>query len=186
MVGVSGASGAAYAFRVLERLREADDIETHLVVTAAGKTAVGLETDRRVSELEALADRVHPINNVAASIASGSFTTHGMIVAPCSIRVLSDVANSRGGDLLTRAADVTLKERRPLVLMVRETPFHLGHLRLMSAVAEMGGVIYPPVPAFYIKPTSVDDLVDHSVDRALEHLGIELPATRRWEGPTSM
>lgn len=186
IVGVSGASGAAFAFRTLERLAGLDDVESHLVVTSAGKTAIGLESERSVGDLESLADVVHPIKNVAASIASGSFATHGMIVVPCSIRVLSDVANSRGADLLTRAADVTLKERRPLVLMVRETPFHLGHLRLMAGVVEMGGIIYPPVPAMYIKPATIDDLVAHTVDRALEHLGIDPPDSARWTGPGSM
>ena len=186
IIGVSGASGAAYAFRILERMGGLDGVESHLVVTAAGKMAIGLESDRSVSDLESLADHVHTIKNVAAPIASGSFRTLGMIVAPCSIRVLSDVATSRGADLLTRAADVTLKERRPLVLMVRETPLHLGHLRNMAAVAEMGGVVFPPVPAFYTKPESIDDLISYTADRALEQLGLELPDALHWEGPGSM
>lgn len=185
VVGVSGASGAPFAFRTLERLAGLE-IETHLVLTSAAKMAIGLESERTVAELEALATHVHGIKNVGAPIASGSFTTLGMIVVPCSIRVLSDVATARGADLLTRAADVTLKERRPLVLMVREAPLHLVHLRNMATVTEMGGVVYPPVPAFYIKPGSIDDLVDYTTDRAIEHLGIELPDTRRWEGPGSM
>lgn len=185
VVGVSGASGAPFAFRALERLAGLG-METHLVLTAAAKMAIGLESERSVAELESLATHVHGIKNVGAPIASGSFQTLGMIVVPCSIRVLSDVATARGADLLTRAADVTLKERRPLVLMVREAPLHLGHLRNMVAVTEMGGVVYPPVPAFYIKPGSIDDLVAYTTDRAIEHLGIELPDSPRWEGPGSM
>lgn len=183
VVGVSGASGTVYGIRVLERLAAIPDVETHLVITAAGRLTLDLETDLQASDLEVLADHVYAIKNVAAPIASGSFRTAGMIVAPCSIRVLSAVANSASTDLLTRAADVTLKERRPLVLMVRETPLHAGHLRLMGLVAAAGAVVFPPVPSFYAKPGSLEDIVDHTAARALEQLGLEADDIERWEGP---
>jgi 4-hydroxy-3-polyprenylbenzoate decarboxylase len=183
VVGISGASGSVYGIRALERLAGLDDVETHLVVTAAGRLTLDLETDLRVSDLEDLADHVHSIKNVAAPIASGSFRTAGMIVAPCSMRVLSAVAHAASSDLLTRAADVMLKERRPLVLMVRETPLHLGHLRLMAAAAELGAVVHPPMPALYTRPQSLDEVIDHSVARALEHLGIAADDIARWDGP---
>ncbi len=180
IVGISGASGAIYGVRALELLRRFDDLETHLVMTPAAKITLGEETDLATADVEALADEVHGIRDIGASIASGSFATIGMIIAPCSIRTLSAVANSYSADLLVRAADVTLKERRPLVLMVRETPLHLGHLRLCAQAAEIGAVIYPPVPAFYSRPESIDELVTHSVVRALEHLGIEAAEISRW------
>ena len=183
VVGITGASGTAYGKRVLERLAAMPDVESHLVITAAGRLTLGLETDLEATDLEELADHVHTIKNVAAPIASGSFRTAGMIVAPCSIRVLSAVATSASSDLLTRAADVTLKERRPLVLLVRETPLHAGHLRLMSQAVEAGAIIYPPVPAFYIRPATLDDIIDHTVARALELLGITANDISRWEGP---
>lgn len=183
VVGISGASGIVYGLRVLQRLAAIPDVESHLVTTASGKLTLDLETDLKASDLEGLADHVHSIRNVAAPIASGSFETAGMIVAPCSIRVLSAVANAANTDLLTRAADVTLKERRPLVLMVRETPLHHGHLRLMTIATEAGAVIYPPVPAFYTKPETLDDIVDHTAARALEHLGVTAADIPRWEGP---
>lgn len=182
VVGISGASGAIYGVRALELLAALDDVETHLVMTPAAKTTLAQETDQSVGEVEALADHVHAAKNIGASIASGSFRSAGMIVAPCSIKSLSAIANSYSAELLVRAADVMLKERRPLVLMVRETPLHLGHLRLCERAAEMGAVIFPPVPAFYTRPQSLDDMVTHSVVRALEHLGIESAAIPRWEG----
>jgi 4-hydroxy-3-polyprenylbenzoate decarboxylase len=182
VVGVSGASGSVYGIRTLELLRAVDDVETHLVMTPAAKVTLGLETDRSPADVEALADHVHGIRDVGASIASGSFATAGMIVAPCSIKTLSAIATSYSADLLVRAADVTLKERRPLVLMVRETPLHLGHLRLCAQVAEVGAVVYPPVPAFYAAPATIDELVTHSVVRALEHLGVDAAPIRRWSG----
>ncbi len=179
VVAITGASGAVYGIRALELLRPLD-VESHLITTGPGRMTIDVETGRSADEVEALADVVHGSRDIGASIASGSFRTDGMIIAPCSIKSLSAIANSFSADLVARAADVTLKERRPLVLMVRETPFHLGHLRLMERVAEMGGVIYPPVPAFYNQPKDIDDLVTHSVGRALEVLGIEIEGLRRW------
>lgn len=184
-MAVTGASGAVYGIRTLELLRAVDDVETHLVMSPPARTTVSIETDLTGAEVERLADHVHAMRDIAAPISSGSFGTSGMIVAPCSVKSLSAIANSFSADLIARAADVTLKERRPLVLLVRETPFHLGHLRLMQQVAEMGGVIYPPVPAFYSRPDSLDEMVTHSVGRALEHLGIEVSGLRRWTGPPS-
>lgn len=180
IIAITGASGATYGIRALELLGPLDDIETHLVISPPGRTTIGVETPRTVDEVEALADVVHGSRDIAAPISSGSFRTHGMIVAPCSIKSLSAIANSFSADLITRAADVTLKERRPLVLLVRETPFHLGHLRLMERVTESGAVVYPPVPAFYNRPTSLDDIVTHSVARALEHLDIDVGGITRW------
>ena len=180
VVAVTGASGAIYGVRALQLLAVVPDIETHLVLSNPAKTTIGVETDMAVSDVEALADHVHGARDIGAPIASGSFRTQGMIVAPCSMKTLSAVATSFSADLVARAADVTLKERRPLVLMVRETPFHLGHLRHMERVTEMGAVVYPPVPAFYNKPESLDDVVTHSVGRALEHLGIDVDGLSRW------
>lgn len=183
IVALSGASGAIYGIRALELLGSIDDIETHLIVSAPGRTTVGVETAHRMGDVEALADHVHAVRDIAAPISSGSFTTAGMLVAPCSIKTLSAIANSFSLDLIGRAADVTLKERRPLVLMVRETPLHRGHLRLMSQATEMGAIVYPPVPAFYNQPSDLDDVITHSVGRALDLLGVELDAVRRWAGP---
>ena len=180
VVGISGATGTVYGIRALQLLRAIDEIETHLVITNPGKQTLAIESDLSVSEVDALADVVHNARDIAAPIASGSFTTHGMIVAPCSVKTMSAVATSYGVDLVSRAADVTLKERRPLVLMVRETPLHAGHLELMQQVTDSGAIVYPPVPAFYNKPQSIDDLVTHSVGRALEHLGVEIDDLNRW------
>lgn len=185
VVGITGASGSVYGIRTLELLRPLDEIETHLVMTPAAKLTLATETDLSVGEVEALADEVHGVKNVAAPIASGSFATAGMIVAPCSIKTLSAIANSYSADLLARAADVMLKERRPLVLMVRETPLHAGHLHLCRRATEAGAVIFPPVPAFYTRPGSIDELVTHSVVRALEHLGIDAADVPRWPGPAT-
>ena len=149
VVAISGASGSIYGIRVLQMLRQVEDVNSHLVITPSAKSTIGVETEYSVSEIEELADEVHSARDIGASIASGSFKTVGMIVAPCSIKTLSAIANSFGADLVSRAADVTLKERRPLVLMVRETPFHLGHLRLMTKATEIGAVIYPPIPVSY-------------------------------------
>lgn len=182
VVGVSGASGIVYGIRTLELLGKITDIETHLVMTPSAKITLASESSLEVGVVEALADVVHGSRDIAAPIASGSFATVGMIVAPCSIKSLSVIANSHSADLLGRAADVTLKERRPLVLMVRETPLHIGHLRLCCQAAEAGAVIFPPVPAFYAKPVTIDDLVTHSVVRALEHLGIDAAEIARWGG----
>jgi 4-hydroxy-3-polyprenylbenzoate decarboxylase len=179
IVGISGATGIRYGVRALEMLR-ALEIETHLVVSRAGELTREYETELERSDLHALADVVHPIADVGASISSGSFNTLGMLVAPCSVRTLAEIASGVTTSLLTRAADVALKERRKLVLMVRETPFHLGHLRNMVAATEMGAIIAPPVPAFYTRPQNIDDLVDHSVGRALDLFGLELPQLKRW------
>ena len=180
VVAISGATGVMYGVRALQMLRDLDDVETHLVITGPGRQTLAYETDLAAADVEALADVVHGSRDIAAPISSGSYTTAGMIIAPCSIKMLAAVANSFGSDLVSRAADVTLKERRPLVLMVRETPLHLGHLRQMVQAAEIGAVVYPPVPAFYTRPKSIDDLITHSTARALEHLGVEVPDIPRW------
>jgi 4-hydroxy-3-polyprenylbenzoate decarboxylase len=180
-VGVSGASGVVYGVRVLDALRDLG-IESHLVVTRAALLTLSQETDLSADDLLAKADVAHRLNDVGASIASGSFRTLGMIVAPCSVRTMGEIATGVTSTLLTRAADVTLKERRPLVLMVRETPFHLGHLRTMAALTEMGAIIAPPLPAFYARPQSIEEMVDQSVGRALDLFGLDWPAVRRWEG----
>lgn len=180
VVGISGASGIAYGIGALERLR-ALDVETHLVVSRAGGVTRATETDLSAAELAAMADFAYGPSELGAVIASGSFATLGMLVAPCSARSLAAIAQGLGDNLLTRAADVTLKERRRLVLMVRETPLTLGHIRSMAAVTESGGIVMPPVPALYAAPASVQELVDHSVARALDLFGFQIPV-RRWEG----
>ncbi len=182
VVGISGASGAVYGVRLLQALRELGGIETHLVVSGAGWQNLRHELDLPRPAVEALADVVHEVANVGARIASGSFLTEGMVVAPCSMRTLAAIAHGLGDNLLTRAADVTLKERRRLVLLARESPLHLGHLRNMVAVTEMGAIVSPPVPAFYKRPRTVEDIVDHSVARALDALGIANELTTRWPG----
>jgi len=179
IVGITGATGIVYGLRALQLLRELD-IETHLVVSRAGELTRAHETGLSRQELIAMADVVHPIDDVAAAISSGSFETLGMLIAPCSVRSLAEIANGVTTTLLTRAADVVLKERRRLVLLVRETPLHAGHLRNMLAVTEFGAVVMPPVPAFYIKPRSIADLVDHTVGRALDAFGLRMPALLRW------
>ncbi len=181
VVGISGASAAIYGIRMLEALRDAG-VVSHLVITQPAQKIIPLETDYQVSQVEALANHVHPINDVGASIASGSFQTDGMVIIPCSIKTLSAVANSYNDNLLVRAADVTLKERRPLVLVVRETPLHKGHLRLMHAVSDMGAIVYIPVPAFYTRPQTIGDLVDHTVGKILDLLDIEHNLLNRWHG----
>jgi len=183
VVGLTGASGVVYGIRALELLKQMPDVEAHLVATAAARLTVGLETDRSMEDVEALADVVHPIRDVSAGPASGSFPVSGMLVAPCSIRALSAIANSHASDLLTRAADVTLKERRPLVLMVREAPLHLGHLRLMASATETGAVVFPPVPAFYEHPADLDELITNTTAAALARVGVEVPGRKRWGGP---
>jgi flavin prenyltransferase len=179
IIGISGASGIIYGVRLLEALR-AIEVETHLVMTKAAQITLAHEMSMKVADVHALADVVHRAEDIAASISSGSFQTLGMIVAPCSIRSLSEIASGVTSGLLTRAADVVLKERRRLVLMVRETPLHLGHLRSMAQVTEMGAIVMPPVPAFYSCPQTVDDIVNHSVGRALDLFGIESSLVRRW------
>ncbi len=179
VVGISGASGVIYGIRALELLKDAG-VETHLVMSKAAELTLSLETDRTAAQVKALASVVHKLADVAASISSGSFRTRGMLIAPCSVRTMGEIATGVTTTLLTRAADVTLKERRPLVLMVRETPLHLGHLRTMTALAEMGAIIAPPLPAFYAKPATISDLVDQSVGRALDQLGLHLDTVKRW------
>ncbi len=179
IVGVSGASGVIYGVRLLTALRELE-VETHLVVSRAGARTLTEETDLTPADLAGLAHTSHPVTDVGASIASGSFRADGMVIAPCSIRTLSEIATGVTSSLLTRAADVTLKERRPLVLMVRETPFHLGHLRAMTAVTEMGAIVAPPLPAFYTRPTEIAEIVDHSVARTLDLLGFDWSGAKRW------
>jgi flavin prenyltransferase len=188
IVGITGASGVIYGIRTLQALREVADIESHLVLTPAGKRTLADETDWDVAAVEALADVVHPHGDIGASIASGSFLTDGMIVAPCSIKSLSEIAHSHSGNLLARAADVCLKERRRVVLLVRETPLHLGHLDLMAQAARCGAVILPPMPAFYGRPQTVADIVDHSVGKALDQFAIPHALLKRWKdspGPAS-
>lgn len=180
IVGISGASGTIYGLRALAMLREAG-VETHLVITNAGRLTMGYEVPERPQDLGGLADHVYRIADIGARISSGSFLTEGMLVAPCSIRTMGEIATGVTSSLLTRAADVVLKERRRLVLMVRETPLHLGHLRTMAAVTEMGAIVMPPVPAFYALPATIDDIVDHSVGRALDLFGIESARVRRWK-----
>ena len=184
VVGITGASGIVYGVRLLQALR-AMRIETHLVLTAPAETTLSQEMSMTPAEIKAMATRYYNPDDFAAPIASGSFGTDGMVVAPCSIKSLSGIANSYTDNLLIRAADVTLKEGRPLVLMIRETPLHLGHLRLMVRAAEIGAVIFPPVPAFYAHPTSVDELVDQSVGRVLSRLGMRNDLYKVWEGITS-
>ena len=182
VVGISGASGAVYGIRALELLGAMDDVETHLIVSAGARTTIAMETDRTARELTELADVTHSETNLAASISSGSFQTDGMLIAPCSIKTLSAIANSFADNLLARAADVTLKERRPLVLLFRETPLHLGQIRLMMQAAEAGAILMPPVPAFYHRPRSVEEIVDQTVGRALDQLGFEADVVSRWSG----
>jgi 4-hydroxy-3-polyprenylbenzoate decarboxylase len=183
VVGVSGASGAIYGVRALEALRPMPGLETHAIISKGAAATIAYETGRDPQEVAALADVSYEETQLAASIASGTFLTDGMLVAPCSIRTLAAVAGSLNDNLLVRAADVHLKERRRLVLMVRETPLHLGHLRLMSDVTAAGAVVLPPVPGFYTLPQTVADIVDHSVGKAFDVLGIEHDLFERWSGP---
>ncbi|KAI3489383.1 hypothetical protein L1887_46428 [Cichorium endivia] len=184
IVGLSGASGAIYGVRLLQVLRNVAEVETHLVMSQAARQTLSLETDLSLRDVQALADVVHDARDIAASISSGSFKTAGMVILPCSIKTLSGIVNSYTDSLVTRAADVVLKERRPLVLCVRETPLHLGHLRLMTQAAELGAVIMPPVPAFYHRPTSLDDVINQTVNRVLDQFDIDLPEDlfTRWQG----
>lgn len=179
IVGITGASGAVYGLTALRALRAAG-VETHLIVSRSAQITMAHETETRPADLAGLADVVYRIDDIGAAISSGSFRTEGMVIAPCSIRSLSEIASGVTSSLLTRAADVVLKERRKLILMVRETPFHLGHLRSMTAVTEMGAIVMPPVPAFYIRPVTLQDVVDHSVGRALDLLGLDNNLVSRW------
>ncbi|MFP5460721.1 MAG: UbiX family flavin prenyltransferase [Gammaproteobacteria bacterium] len=182
IVAITGASGAVHGIRLLEALREIGGVETHLVVTPAGWLNVEQELQRRRPEVEALADVVHGVREVGASIASGSFATEGMVVAPCSMRTLAAIAHGLSDNLVARAADVTLKERRRLVLMVRETPLNLAHLRNMVAATEMGAIVYPPLPAFYQRAQTIAEQVDHTCGRVLDLLGIDQGLSPAWQG----
>jgi 4-hydroxy-3-polyprenylbenzoate decarboxylase len=181
IVGISGASGAVYGVRLLELLRDTD-IETHLIISNAGKTTLAAEAALKLADVEALADVVHSNQDLGAACSSGSFRNLGVIVAPCSIKTMSEIATGVTANLISRAADVALKERRRLVLMLRETPLHLGHIRSMAAVTEAGAIVYPPVPAFYAHPQSLDEMVDHTLGRVLDLFGIDLGVVRRWTG----
>lgn len=181
VVGVTGATGAIYAQRLLQVLRETGQVETHLVISPPGVLTIKHELGMSRRDFHELADEVHSFRDIGASLASGSFATSGMVVAPCSVRTLAAIAHGFSDNLITRAADVTLKERRRLVLMLRETPFNLAHLRNMTAVTEMGGVIFPPLPAFYLHPQSIQEMVDHTVARVLDLFDITVPSPR-WEG----
>jgi 4-hydroxy-3-polyprenylbenzoate decarboxylase len=183
IVGISGASGTIYGIRLLQKLASRKDVETHLVVTRSGEKTCWLETGKRLTEIRTLAQHSYSNEDISCALASGSFVTEAMIVAPCSIHTMSAIASGISSNLLVRAADVTLKERRKLVLMVRESPLHLGHLRSMTQLAEMGAIIAPPVPAFYHRPETLLGLVDHSVHRVLDLVGLPTQEARRWSGP---
>ena len=182
IVGVTGASGAVYPLRLLERLKQ-PGLEVHLVLSRSGEKTLYLETGRKAADLKALATQYWPVEDISSPLASGSFQTDGMVIAPCSIHTMSSIAWGISSNLLTRAADVTLKERRRLILMVRESPFHLGHLRAMTQLAEMGAIIAPPIPGFYNNPKTIEDLVDSSIDRVLDLLNLSDLKIRRWGGP---
>ncbi len=183
IVGISGASGVIYGIRILEVLEAMADVETHLIMSRFAKLNIEIETTHTPKYVESLANKVHSIGNQAASISSGSFKTDGMVIAPCSMKTLSAIANSSADNLLTRAADVVLKERRTLVLMPREAPLHVGHCKLLYEAAQLGAVIAPPMPAFYSNPETIDDIVNHSVGRVLDLFGLDAGILKRWEGP---
>jgi 4-hydroxy-3-polyprenylbenzoate decarboxylase len=179
IVGISGASGIVYGVRLLEALQHSP-IESHLVMSKSAELTLSYEMDIKLADVQALANEVYAVKNVGAAISSGSFPTMGMVIAPCSVRSMSEIATGVTSSLLTRAADVVLKERRRLVLMVRESPFHTGHLRTMTALSEMGAIIAPPLPGFYTRPESIDDIVNHSVGRTLDLFGIDAGLVKRW------
>ena len=183
VVGITGASGSIYGWRLLEKLRATGDVEIHLIITRSGERTAFLELGKAAADFKALADCSYPVEDIGCRLASGSYPTAGMLIAPCSIHTMSAIASGISSNLMIRAADVALKERRRLVLMVRESPLHLGHLRSMTALAEMGAILAPPVPAFYHQPESVGDIVDQSVDRVLDLIGLPPPEARRWNGP---
>ncbi|MEO8598062.1 MAG: UbiX family flavin prenyltransferase [Candidatus Solibacter sp.] len=184
IIGISGASGAIYGLRLLERLRAHGGVEIHLIVTRSGEKTLFLETGKSVADLKNLSDYSYPLEDISCRLASGSYATDAMVIAPCSIHTMSAIAAGISSNLMIRAADVILKERRKLILMVRESPFHLGHLRNMTALAEMGAIIAPPIPGFYHHPQTVNDLVDHSVDRVLDLIGLPDARVQRWDGVT--
>jgi 4-hydroxy-3-polyprenylbenzoate decarboxylase len=182
IVGLSGATGQVYGIRLLQYLQEMQEVEVHLILSDWAKKTIRLETDWTVEKVAELANYVHDYANQAASISSGSYERAGMVIAPCSIKTLSAIAHSYNDNLLIRAADVTLKERKPLILVLRETPLHLGHIRLMESITAAGAIIAPPVPAFYNRPTSLEEIVDQTVYRVLDLLNLPIPRTRRWDG----
>jgi 4-hydroxy-3-polyprenylbenzoate decarboxylase len=182
VVGITGASGAIYGLRLLERLRNRQGAEVHLVLTRSAEKTLFLETGRLAADVGKLADFWYPLEDIACRLASGSYPTDGMVIAPCSVHTMSAIANGISSNLLVRAADVTLKEKRKLILLVRESPLHLGHLRNMTSLSEMGAIIAPPIPGFYNHPQTVMDIVDHSIDRVLDLIGIPDTQVRRWEG----
>ncbi len=186
IVGISGATGMIYGIRLLEVLRTIHDVETHLVMSPWARLNIEIETSYMPAEVEALADEVHSYRNQAASISSGSFKTDGMVIAPCSMKTLSAIVNSYADNLLTRAADVVLKERRRLVLMPREAPLHVGHCKLLYEAAQLGAVIAPPMPAFYNQPQTIDDLINHSVGRVLDLFDLDAGVVERWQGATGL
>jgi 4-hydroxy-3-polyprenylbenzoate decarboxylase len=183
IVGISGASGAIYGLRLLERLRQRPETEVHVILTRSGEKTLHLETGKLAADLKQLAHVWHPIENIGSALASGSFLTDGMVISPCSIHTMSAIATGITDNLLTRAADVMLKERRRLILVIRESPLHTGHLKNLATLSEMGAIIAPPVPAFYHHPQTILDLVDHGVDRILDLLGLPDSNARRWQGP---
>jgi 4-hydroxy-3-polyprenylbenzoate decarboxylase len=185
VVGISGASGVVYGIRLLELLREAPGVELHLIVSDAARRTIAEETDVSSAAVEALAARRYSNKDIGAAVASGSFKTDGMVIAPCSIKTAAAIAHSAADTLMVRAADVTLKEGRPLILLVRETPLHLGHLRVLTALAEMGAVILPPMPAFYHRPKQIDDLINHTLARVLDRLAIPQSLVPEWQGTAS-
>ena len=185
IIGMSGASGVIYGIRLLEVLSEVEQVETHLVLSNSAKLNIAIETDRNSKEVQDLADEVYSNKDIAARLASGSFKTDGMIVAPCAVKTLSAIANSYADSLLVRAADVVLKERRRLVLVPRETPLHTGHCELLLKASQMGAILAPPMPAHYINPQTVDDLVDHHVGRLLDLFDLDPGLVQRWQGPAS-
>jgi len=184
IIGISGASGAIYGVRLLEVLQGVPDIETHLIMSNAARQTLALETDLQLRDVQSLADVVHDSRDIAASVSSGSFKTAGMVILPCSMKTLSGIVHSYTDNLLTRAADVVLKEHRRLVLCVRETPLHLGHLRMMTTAAELGAIVMPPVPAFYHRPQTLQDIIDQTVNRVIDQFDIEMPQDlfTRWGG----
>ena len=182
VIGIAGASGVIYGVKILSLLKDRNDVETHLIISEAGKINIEIETDYKADEVAAMADFVYDNKNVGAALASGSFLTRGMVVVPCTVKTLSGIANCYTANLLVRAADVTLKEKRKLVLMVRETPLHKGHLRLMSMAADMGAHILPPVPSFYHEPKTIDDIIDQTIGKIFDYLEIEHDLFKRWDG----
>jgi 4-hydroxy-3-polyprenylbenzoate decarboxylase len=182
IVGITGASGSVYGWRLLEKLRAIPEIEIHLVISRSGERTAFLEMGKTAADFRALASITYPVEDIGCRIASGSFPTDGMVIAPCSINTMSAISAGISNNLMVRAADVVLKERRKLILLVRESPLHLGHLRSMAALAEMGAILAPPVPAFYHQPKTIEDIVDHSVDRVMDLLGVPSPDAKRWDG----